>query len=68
MTGTRDKYVQLWKYDSKGLQVIFAVERLEVTAVLAKAIHFADNAAKDIYVFGLFNGQMLVPNLDLVVW
>jgi hypothetical protein len=44
-TGTRDQLVQVWKYDSKGLQAVFSVQ-LNVT--VAKSIGFADNAAKDI--------------------
>ena len=64
-TRTRDRYVQVWKYDSKGLQAVFSVE---LNIMVPKAIGFTDNAAKDIYVFGLFNGQMFVPNPDLVVY
>jgi hypothetical protein len=41
---------------------------VELNVTVPKAIGFADNAAKDIYVFGLFNGQMFVPNPDLVVY
>lgn len=56
--GTRDKVVQVLKIDAKGeLQSVFCI-RLEGTVPIAVA--FADNTAKDVYVFGLYNGQVYV--------
>jgi WD40 repeat protein len=56
--GTRDKVVQVLKINAKSeLQSVFSIQ-LEVTVPIA--IGFADNTAKDVYVLGLFNGQLWV--------
>jgi hypothetical protein len=56
--GTWDKVIQVLKIITKSeLQSVFSI-KLEITVPIA--ISFADNTAKDIYVLGLFNGQLWV--------
>jgi hypothetical protein len=56
--GTRSKIVQLFKLDRRGkVQAVFSVQ-LEKTVPAGLA--FARNDVKDIFVFGLFDGQMSV--------
>ncbi|KAF8514003.1 hypothetical protein BU17DRAFT_68559 [Hysterangium stoloniferum] len=54
--GTRDKIVQVWNYDPKG--VLHPVFSVELGITVPRHLGFADNITQDIYVFGLFNGQM----------
>jgi hypothetical protein len=52
--GTRDRVVQVWVYNIKdGLQSVFSIQ-LDTT--IPRAVDFVDNTAKDVYVFGLYNG------------
>lgn len=54
--GTRDKVVQVFILDAKGeLQSVFCVQ---MDATVPISVSFADNIAKDVYVFGLHNGYM----------
>ena len=54
--GTRDRIVQVWELDSKGkMQSMFSVQ-LDVTVL--KAVAFTNNPTKDIYVFGLYDGNV----------
>lgn len=54
--GTRDKVVQVFQLDGKGeLRSIFSIQ---LDATIPIAVCFADNTAKDLYVLGLFNGQL----------
>jgi hypothetical protein len=56
--GTRDMLVQVWELDpEEKMRSVFSV-RLDVT--VPKAVAFADNRAKDVYVFGLYDGNMYV--------
>ena len=56
--GTRDRLVQVWELDpEEKMKSIFSVQ-LNVT--VPKAVAFADNRAKDVYVFGLYDGNMYV--------
>jgi hypothetical protein len=56
VTGTRDRMVQVWKFDSKSvLNSIFSVQ---LGFTVPVAVGFADNAAKDVYVFGFFDSQL----------
>jgi hypothetical protein len=56
--GTRDRLVQVWDLDSKGkMQSVFSVQ-LNVT--VPKAVAFAENRARDIYIFGLYDGNVHV--------
>lgn len=56
--GTRDKLVQVWEIDTAGkMQSVFSVQ-LDVT--VPKAVAFAGNHGKDVYVFGLYDGNMHV--------
>lgn len=58
MIGTRDKIVQVWNFDPKGtLHNVFSVE---LGTTVPRDVGFVNNATKDVYVFGLFNGQMFV--------
>ena len=58
VVATRDQIVQMWKLDLKGqVQSVFSV-RLDVT--VPKGVAFVENAAKDIYVFGLYDGNLYV--------
>ena len=55
--GTRDKLVQVWKLDLKGqLHSVFSVQ-LDVT--ILKGVAFSENN-RDIYVFGLYDGNLYV--------
>jgi hypothetical protein len=56
VVGTRDKIVQVWNYDPKG--VLHPVFSVELGVTVPRHLGFADNITQDIYVFGLFNGQM----------
>jgi hypothetical protein len=52
--GTRDRIVQVWNYNLKsGLQSVFSVQ---LDASIPKAVEFVDNTARDVYVFGLYDG------------
>jgi len=54
--GTRDRIVQVWELDSKGkMQSMFSVQ-LDVT--VPKAVAFTNNPTNDIYVFGLYDGNV----------
>ncbi|KAF8500664.1 hypothetical protein BU17DRAFT_72065 [Hysterangium stoloniferum] len=53
---TRDKIVQVWNYDPK--EVLHPVFLVELGVTIPRHLGFADNVTQDIYVFGLFNGQM----------
>jgi hypothetical protein len=56
ITGTRDKVIQVWKFDYKGgPQSVFSVQ-LGVT--VPKAVSFVNNTSRDVYVFGLFDGYL----------
>jgi hypothetical protein len=55
-TGTRERLVQVWTFESNvRLQSVFSVQ-LDVT--IPKAICFANNKARDIYIFGLYDGNL----------
>ena len=54
--GTRDKAVEVFKLDSKGELIAVFCVRLETTVPIAVA--FVDNTARDILVFGLYDGKM----------
>jgi hypothetical protein len=57
--GTRCHLIHLFALDANTqLQSIFSVDLVKTVPV---ALGFADNNAKDIIVFGLFDGQMYVP-------
>jgi WD40 repeat protein len=57
-TGTRDRLVQVWKLDSKAqLHPVFSVQ-LDMT--VPKAVVFGANGNKDIYVLGVFDGNLYV--------
>lgn len=58
VTGTRDRIVQLWNFDSKDALVPMFTVQLEST--IPKTLGFVDNLTRDIYVFGLYNGQWYV--------
>jgi L-cysteine desulfidase len=54
--GTRDRVVEVFKIDAKGeLNVVFCVQ-LDTTVPIA--ITFVDNTARDVLVFGLYDGKM----------
>jgi len=54
--GTRDKVVGVFKIDGKGeLSALFCVQ-LETTVPIT--LSFVDNVARDVLVFGLYNGKM----------
>jgi hypothetical protein len=56
--GSRDRLVQVWKLDHKGqLHSVFSVQ-LDMT--VPKGVAFAENTDKDIYVFGLYDGNLYV--------
>lgn len=58
VTGNRDRIVQLWNFDSKdGLVPVFTVQ---LDSTVPKALGFMDNVTRDLYVFGLYNGQWYV--------
>jgi hypothetical protein len=54
--------VQVWKFDSKAqLHSVFSVQ-LDMT--VPKAVAFAGDGSKDVYVFGVFDGNLYVlPSL-----
>jgi hypothetical protein len=54
--GTRDKVVEVFKIDFKGELIAAFSIRLETTVPIAVA--FVDNTARDILVFGLYDGKM----------
>jgi hypothetical protein len=54
--GTRDTSIVVFKYDvCMGLQRVLSVQ---LENIVPAAIAFADNAAKDVYVFDLLNGEL----------
>jgi hypothetical protein len=65
--GTRDRVVQVWTLDPRGhLHSVFSVQ-LKVT--VPKGVALAENITKDIYVFGLYDGNMYVrPAVTLTPW
>lgn len=55
---TRDRMVQVWRLDLRGqVQSVFSVQ-LDVT--VPKGVAFVENAANDIHVFGLYDGNLYV--------
>ena len=55
---TRDQMVQVWRLDLRGqVQSAFSVQ-LDVT--VPKGVAFVENEAKDIHVFGLYDGNLYV--------
>lgn len=58
VVATRDRIVQMWKLDLKGqVQSVFSVQ---LDVMVPKGVAFVENAAKDIYVFGLYDGNLYV--------
>ena len=59
-TGTRDKCVQVWLFDSSSrtLQSVHSKAYGDDKSIVPKALAFADNEAKDLYVFGLYDGGL----------
>jgi len=54
--GTRDRAISVFKIDSRGeLSTVFCIQ-LETTVPIAVA--FVDNSARDVLVFGLYDGRM----------
>lgn len=54
--GTRDGVVEVFKIDAKGeLNVVFCIQ-LESTVPIS--VSFIDNTARDVLVFGLYDGKM----------
>jgi hypothetical protein len=57
--GTRDRRVQVWTFDTSAqLAPLFSVQ-LDVT--VPKSVCFTENTARDVYIFGLYDGNMFVP-------
>ena len=59
-TGTRDKCVQVWLFDSSGqmLQSVHSKAYGNDKSIVPKALTFADNKAKDLYIFSLYDGGL----------
>jgi hypothetical protein len=59
-TGTRDKCVQVWSFDSSSRKLIsihsnaFSQEK----DIVPKCLAFEDNEKQDLYVFGLYDGGL----------
>lgn len=60
--GMRDRIVQVYRLDSAGLlHPIFSVQLDKSVPV---ALSFCDNAARDVMVFGLFDGKVVTLRGD----
>ena len=56
--GTRNQHVQVFSVgDQWELQSIFSIQ---LSGTVPKSVTFSGNSRGDIYVFGLYDGQMLV--------
>jgi hypothetical protein len=54
--GMRVRIVQVWELDSKGkMQSVFSVQ---LNVSVPKAVAFTNNQVNDIYVLGLYDGNM----------
>lgn len=54
--GTRDRLVQVWTVDSSfGITIVF---NIELKTTVPKSITLVDNAARDVLVYGIFDGKM----------
>ncbi|OBZ69752.1 Protein Notchless [Grifola frondosa] len=60
--GTRDRFVQVWTIDSPAQP--HSVFSIQLNPSVPRAIAFVDNAARDIYVFGLYNGHIHILRGD----
>ncbi|TDL19963.1 WD40 repeat-like protein [Rickenella mellea] len=60
--GTRDHVVQVFTADNKG--ILHSVFSIRLDTSIPIAVGFADNTAKDVYAFGLHNGQLHVLRGD----
>jgi hypothetical protein len=59
-TGTRDSCVLVWSFDSSSrkLQPLHAGSYGDGKDIIPKGLAFADNATKDLHVFGLHDGAV----------
>ena len=55
--GARDMTLQVWTFDVQQGEAAVAFS-INLEKTIPKAISFAKNRTKDIYVFGLYNGQL----------
>lgn len=54
--GTRDRLVQVWTVDSSyQMNSVFCVE---LKTTVPKSVFLIDNSARDVRVFGLYDGKM----------
>ena len=54
--GTQDRLVQVWTVDSSfGMTIVF---NTELKTTVPKSITLVDNTARDVLVYGIFDGKM----------
>ena len=56
--GTRDRVVQVWTFDTR--RQILPMFSVQLDITVPGAICFIDNTAKDVQVFGVFDGNVYV--------
>jgi WD40 repeat protein len=59
-TGTRDKCVQVWTFDSNTQQLVSVHSSAfsEKRDIVPKAIAFNSDPSHDLYIFGIFDGGL----------
>lgn len=59
-TGTRDKCFQVWDYNSSTCEIkaVYSRRHGPERDIVPKALVFDKNPAKDVYVFGLYDGGL----------
>lgn len=64
-TGTRDKCVQVWSFDSSSrkLDSVHSNAFSQDKDIIPKSLAFENNEKRDLCVFGLYDGAMLVNSL-----
>lgn len=59
-TGTRDRCVQVWLFDSstRELKEVYSMAYGDGKGIVPKALAFDANEERDFYVFGLYDGGL----------
>ena len=59
-TGTRDKCFQVWDFDSSTCEIkaVYSRRHGSERDIVPKALVFDKNTAKDVFVFGLYDGGL----------
>lgn len=59
-TGTRDKCVQVWTFDSsrRKLESVFSKVDKGEREIVPKTLAFDNNSERDLYIFGLYDGGL----------